>query len=233
MHFTYTILSLPTLLALTIAGPVLTVHNTKTRTICLKVETSSGSFPTTTVCGGAPGINVAPMKTSAFYPSDKWNGAISDFTAARGPGTRLEINFSEPGRTWYDADMEFGISSATLGPTDHRKQSNGRASLAGEQDPLAKANAAWAVEKNRVNGFPKYLTPSKDGKRLVNVYMDKNAPRAVQTFFQLTAGFQAYLVPGSVGGVQRKKGSVEKMLEVAADQKAWKVDTQAMRITIF
>ncbi|KAL8788159.1 MAG: hypothetical protein Q9213_001798 [Squamulea squamosa] len=232
MRFIFLIFSLTSLLSLTTAGPVVTIHNTKTRTICLKVESGSGWFPTTTVCGGAPGINVAPMTASAFYPSGGWAGAISDFTGGGGDGTRFEMNFKEPGKVWYDADYEFGITSGTIGPSDGRKAPDGRSSLLGEQDPLAKANAAWATGKNRVWGFGKYITPSKDGNRLVNVAMDKSAPQIVLVFFQLMAGLNGYFHPGSVNGVVNK--GVGKMLEAAADDHSRKVDgTQAMTITIY
>ncbi|KAL8852760.1 MAG: hypothetical protein Q9221_002390 [Calogaya cf. arnoldii] len=239
MRFTSLLLLLTPLLALTLAGPVVRVHNTKMNTICLKVETSKnyGWFPTTTTCGGSPGIWVNARQTTVFRPSEGWNGAISDFTKAGTPGTRLEINFSKPGQTWYNADMEFGISSATLGPTDHRPKWEGlgrKNSLVGEQDPLAKANAAWADGKNRVlaPAAKKYLTPSKNGNKLVNVYMDKQAPQMVQEFFQLVAHFHAYMNPGSVVG-QNPKGRVKKLKEVA-DNASGKVDgTQDMTITIY
>ncbi|KAL8756139.1 MAG: hypothetical protein Q9199_003144 [Rusavskia elegans] len=239
MHFTSTLLSLTPFLAFALAGPVVRVHNTKTHTICLKVETSTGYgwFPTTTTCGGGfPGIWVNAMQTTAFYPSAGWTGAISDFTNAGTPGTRLEINFSNPALTWYNADMEFGISSATLGPTDYRPQSNGNPSLVGEADPLAKANAAWASPQNRLWGATsrKYVTPSKDGNRLVNVYMDKNAPLVVQSFFQLAANFNAYIHHGSVPGENWANGSMGKQLKEAADNHSGKVDgTQDMMITIY
>ncbi|KAL8657087.1 MAG: hypothetical protein Q9226_002262 [Calogaya cf. arnoldii] len=229
MHFTSFILSMTPLLALTLAGPVVRVHNTKMNTICLKVETSKnyGWFPTTTTCGGSPGIWVNARQTTVFHPSEGWNGAISDFTNAGTPGTRLEINFSKPGQTWYNADMEFGISSATLGPTDHRPKWEGlgrKNSLVGEQNPLAKANAAWADGTNRVLApyAKKYLTPSKDGNKLP----------PLQKFFQLVAHFHAYMNPGSVVG-QNPKGKVKKLKEVA-DNASGKVDgTQDMTITIY
>ncbi|KAL8970259.1 MAG: hypothetical protein Q9183_001608, partial [Haloplaca sp. 2 TL-2023] len=89
------------------ANPTLTIRNTTPATLCLKVEISTGTFPTTTVCNGTPGINVAPMENSTFYPSTNFNGAITPIRD-RVLGTRFEINFSDPAGTWYDADMELG-----------------------------------------------------------------------------------------------------------------------------
>lgn len=127
-----------------------------------------------------------------------------------------------------------GISGGTLGPSDHRKRPNGLPSLAGEQDPLAKANAAWAHVSNKAafaGKYPRYMGVSKDWKRLESVHMDKAAPQSVKVFFQLTARFNAYVVAGSVQG--KGHTGMEKALAVAADEKSWFVNTQAMTITIF
>ncbi|KAL8998064.1 MAG: hypothetical protein Q9169_002832 [Polycauliona sp. 2 TL-2023] len=230
MHFTSLIPFLAPILTCTLANPVVRVHNTKPYGTCLKVQNSEGYgwFPITTTCHGHPGIWINAMATAIFNPPARWNGAISDFTGAGGDGTRLEINFSEPPKTWYNADMEFGISSATLGPTDRRRRNDGRDSLVGEADPLAKANAAWPSLKDKIWDQQKYITTSKDGKRLVNVYMDKQAPGKVQEFFQVSAGFSAYINHGSVAGAQSSR------LQKAADEHSGKVDgTQDMTITIY
>ncbi|KAL8794516.1 MAG: hypothetical protein Q9182_007621 [Xanthomendoza sp. 2 TL-2023] len=236
MRFTFTTLAFCSLvLPFASADPTLTIHNTKTRVICLKVETGAGYFPTSTVCGGAPGIKLAPMKTSTFHPSNDWIGAITPMFKS-GPGTRFEINFSQPDSTWYNADMEMGMSGGTLGPSDNRKRPNGLPSLAGEQDPLAKANAAWAHVSDKAafaGKYPQYMAMSSNQARLTRVYMDKKAPREVAIFFQLTAKFNAYITAGSIEGVERKAGSLEKMLEVAADMHSWFVDTQEMTMTIY
>ncbi|KAL8732334.1 MAG: hypothetical protein Q9181_003991 [Wetmoreana brouardii] len=240
MHLTFLTLILASALpALVSANPTISIHNTKPYTLCLEVETSGGWFPTSTVCGGAPGINVAPMRTSSFSPSSNWNGAITPIRNGV-LGTRFEINFSDashPGSTWYDADMELGMSGATLGPSDGRKRINGGQrlpSLAGEQDPLAKANAAWARETNKAAllANPKYLAANSNG-RLTRVYHDKGAPEAVQAFFQLEADFNAYMGPGSELGKTPVAGTLREKLNKVADQKAWFVDTQQMTIAIF
>ncbi|KAI4247999.1 MAG: hypothetical protein LQ352_006019 [Teloschistes flavicans] len=234
MHFQLLTFTLASLLFATgsNANPVITIHNTRTNTLCLKVENSGGSFPTTTVCGGAPGINVAPMLTSNFYPSGDWNGAITPVQNGI-LGTRFEINFSQAGTTWYDADMEMGMSGATLGPSDNRKRPNGASSLAGEQDPLAKANAAWAHIGNQAAllANPNYLTASNG--HLTHVSMDKAAPDVVQAFFQLDAGFNAYIGAGSESGKTAAAGTLREQMNRAADEKSWAVNTQAMTITVY
>ncbi|KAI4101862.1 MAG: hypothetical protein L6R37_004737 [Teloschistes peruensis] len=234
MHFQLLAFSLASFLyaAESSANPVITIHNTNTYTLCLKVETSGGSFTTTTICGDAPGINVAPMKISNFYPSDNWNGAITP-VRDHVVGTRFEINFSQSGMTWYDVDMEMGMSGGTLGPSDNRKRGNGESSLAGEQDPLAKADDAWAhtVNQGELLAYPNYITASNG--HLTHVYMDKQAPESVQAFFQLGADFKAYMGPGSQAGKMPPQGTLAEQLIRAADQKSWTVDTQAMTITIY
>ena len=247
MHLISRILPLMSLLSFTLAGPVVRIHNTKSRTICLRVETGRqwekgpyfGWFPTTTICGDrpeirGPGVQVNAGQTTNFYPSAGWTGAISDYTNAGTTGSRYEINFSaKPGGTWFDVDMEFGITSGTLGPTNQQPLSNGKSSLAGEPDPLGKANAAWKAG-NKLWGMSKYLTPSQDFSRLVNVYMDKEAPESVRESFQLKALFAAFMHPGSVQGVVNAPGSRAKALQVAADNKNMVVEgTQDMMITIY
>ncbi|KAI4196966.1 MAG: hypothetical protein LQ350_006219 [Teloschistes chrysophthalmus] len=234
MHFQSSAFMLASFLyaAASNANPVITVHNTNTYTLCLKVETGAGYFPTTTSCGGVNGINVAPMLTSNFYPSSKWNGAITPVRKGV-VGTRFEIDFSDAGKTWYDADMEMGMSGGTVGPSDNRKRSNGAPSLAGEQDPLAKADAAWAHTANQgeLLATPKYITASNG--HLKSVYMDKEAPEIVQAFFQLDADFNAYIGPGSESGKPVAQGTLKEQLNRAADEKSWTVDTQEMTITIY
>lgn len=138
---------------------------------------------------------------------------------------------------WYDVDYELGMSDSTLGPADHRprvemgKQLPG---VSGEQDTLAKANAAWPHTQNKAALLqnPKYIQQGPDGK-LTRVYMDKEAPEIVVQFFQLTAEFTAYIGPGSVAGVSVKEGSVKSMINQKADHKSWKVDMQQMEILAY
>lgn len=139
-----------------------------------------------------------------------------------------------PGGTFYDASMEMGLSPATLGPLDHRPLPDGRPSLAGEQDPLAKANAAWLRSPRRweLLRYPRYLVAAHRGERLVWVYSDKEAPFVVRAFFQLEAGFQAYMAPGSVKG-WKPRTALEKELTRVQDEKSVWVRTQDMVVTVY
>ncbi|KAL9008810.1 MAG: hypothetical protein Q9173_006102 [Seirophora scorigena] len=198
------------------------------------------------VCAGHPGFTVPARSTTSFTPSADFNGALTPITNGI-LGTRFEINMAvgcaDPARTpnchiplggtFYDASMEMGVSAATLGPRDNRRLPDGRPSLAGEQDPLAKANAAWLRSPHRweLLRYPRYLVAHR-GERLVWVYSDKDAPFVVRTFFQLEAGFQAYMAPGSVEG-WKPRTALEKQLTKAQDEKSVWVHTQDMVIMVY
>ncbi|KAI4129794.1 MAG: hypothetical protein LQ338_002045 [Usnochroma carphineum] len=240
MHLTLLPLLL-LLFPLTHAATV-TIHNTQPWPSCLKVETSSGTFTTTTICNGFPGIAVPPSARTAFHPSLTWTGALTPILNGI-TGTRFELNFAASSTGWipaggtmYDADMELGISPATLGPSDHRLLPDGSPSLAGEQDPLEKATEAWLRSPNRweLLKYPKYVVAADQGKRLAWVYNDKDAPGIVRAFFQLEAGFQAYMGAGSVAGNEApERGSVEAQLMKAQDRMSWWVGTREMTVTIY
>ncbi|KAL8679989.1 MAG: hypothetical protein Q9224_006985 [Gallowayella concinna] len=224
------------------SAPEIKIVNQEPRTVCLKVETGGGSFPTTTTCGGLPGINVAAGSTALFHPSQQWSGALTPITRTGALGTRIELNYMT-GQTWYNADMEHGMSGVTIGPSDGRPGPDGRPSLMGELDPLAKANAAWAREKDW--GYKsllwqssQHIRVSDDKMRLTYVYMNDYAPPWVREFFQLKAQFNAYLHPGTVmiPGTNQKiqRTGLDQALQTAADGQARKVDNYAsMTITIF
>ncbi|KAL8710882.1 MAG: hypothetical protein Q9220_004687 [cf. Caloplaca sp. 1 TL-2023] len=228
------------------ANPTLRIHNTRTTPICIHIETSTGSFPTTTVCpGGLPGISVPALHTSIFSPSASWNGALTPIitypSSGHVGGTRFEINFSSPNdgtSTWYDADMEMGISAATLGPTSHQPLINGqKSSLAGEADPLAKATAAFAhLSANEKQALlaqsGNYIQADATRQRVTRVWNDKQAPQAVRVFLQLKAGFMAYLGPGSVEGGKRE-GGVQGQMVQAQDSKSWVVGSRDMTLNVF
>ncbi|KAL8807251.1 MAG: hypothetical protein Q9200_004727 [Gallowayella weberi] len=105
----------------------------------------------------------------------------------------------------------------------------------GEPDPLAKANAAWAREKDLGYKWllwesPQYIRVSEDKMRLTYVHMDQNAPTWVRAFFQLKAGFNAYVHPEP----DLQRTGLDLALQQAADDKARKWDGYAaMTITIF
>ena len=132
------------------------------------------------------------------------------------------------------------MSDSTLGPADHRPRENGNGdqknlpSVSGEQDTLAKANAAWphATNQAQLLQHAEYIQQGSNQK-LTHVYMDTQAPEEVAEFFQLTADFTAYIGAGSVAGVQVEAGSAQSEMNEGADQKSWIVDTVAMEIIAY
>ncbi|KAL8930456.1 MAG: hypothetical protein Q9208_000640 [Pyrenodesmia sp. 3 TL-2023] len=229
---------------------MITIHNTHTWQICFKVETSYtkdkesrlipiGWLKTTTVCNGYHGISVPAFASSTFWPTPGWSGALTLINNGL-VGSRFEFTFIEPnglataGHTFYDVDMELGISAGTMGPSDHRVRTDGFSqSLAGEANPLDKANQAWLRSPNRweLLRYPKYIVADK-GNRLVWVNNDKDSPRLVKAFFQLEANFNAYTNPGS-DDKNPPKNNAESILQAAGDKQTFQVDTQAMTITIY
>ncbi len=218
--------------ALSVSASSITFHNTGKHQICYKVEFSSGTLPTQpgVTCDSSPGLKVNAGKTLTINPSPDFNGAITAITNGI-RGGRYEINFEAmPGSTWYDVDFQLGMSDGTLGPTSHQPLGNGQPSLSGEQDCLAKANAAWPSTTNKADllANPDYLKQGPDGK-LTYVYMDINAPQVVIDFFQVQAQFTAYIDAGSVAGVTLNDPGVAK----AADELSWAVSTDDMEIIAY
>lgn len=180
--------------------------------------------------GALPAATVLPGETVEFHLGQ---GFIGAFTADNGAGSRFEVNFrgDSPGeyKTWYNTDMQFGMTNTTIGPTHGDKQINGEESLAGEQDCLAKANTAWgsldesAQQELLDTGYLEGST-GKNGV-LTSVHMDKQAEGKVVDFFQNIAEFNAYIVPGSVIGVETDDTGA------AADRFSWSVKTKALTIT--
>ena len=206
MSSLHALVTLAILLA-TACATSITFQNVSPHDMCYMVEVSVGkTFPpaATTTCGLGTGIALnAGQTTTVPIPSD-FIGALTAWTNNNGVrGARYEVNFdTKDGTTWYDADYELGMSDGTIGPSDYRKLTDGRPSLAGEPDTLAKANAAWPDTTNKAEllQYPQYLTQGPDGN-LTHVYCDKQAPQVVVNFFQVTAEFAAYVDAGSVAGV--------------------------------
>ena len=218
--------------ALSVSATSITFQNTGKHQICYKVEFSSGTLPTQpgVTCDSSPGLKVNAGQKLTINPSPDFNGAITAITKGI-RGGRYEINFEAmPGSTWYDVDFQLGMSDGTLGPTSHQPLTNGQASLSGEQDCLAKANAAWPSTTNKADllANPDYLKQGPDGK-LTYVYMDENAPQVVIDFFQVQADFTAYIDAGSVAGVTPNDPGVVK----AADELSWSVSTDDMEIIAY
>jgi hypothetical protein len=114
--------------------PTVTVANNSSTRRYYKIEGSVGTDP--------QGLNnnmfyLDPGQTATVNAGVGFNGAITDqgsTTNATNAGTRQEINFTQPGVTWYDADLEFGgATKSTLGPTDTSLRANGdREALVGD-----------------------------------------------------------------------------------------------------
>ena len=219
--------------------PVINIQNNGSTWICYKVEFTSGYFPTPS-CDSSPGFTVNPGETIVIHPGSGFNGAITAIIN-NVKGARHEINFAAPLNvmegTWYDVDYQLGMSDSTLGPADGQPRNvNGHQlpSVSGEQNTLAKANAAWPKTTNKaqllVSSY--YLQQGSNGE-LTHVYMDANAPADVVQFFQLTASFTAYIGAGSVAGVSVAPNTVQSDMVQTADEKSWFVNTQAMVITAY
>ncbi|KAL8840709.1 MAG: hypothetical protein Q9170_001227 [Blastenia crenularia] len=208
--------------------PLITIINTSpTETHVYKVEGNMDNPPTAYGAGSGslPSATILPKQTVKFQTGQ---GFIGAFTSHNGAGTRFEVNFRGD-KTWYNSDMEFGMSDTTLGPTHGTKQIDGNESLAGEQDVLAKANAAWGEvpesEKRQLldTGYLEGSTGSNGV--LTAVHMDKQAPGSVVGFFQSTAGMNSYVDPGSVAG---EDGTRDSDL---ANTFSWSVATKELTIT--
>ena len=205
--------------------PVITIINTSSHDKAYDVETSSAAPPSAfQTCTGC--IKVGAGKTVKFHPGP-FNGAL---TANQHGGTRHEFNFiSPPGSTWYNDDMEYGMSDETLGPSDNRRKiGSTESAIAGESDTLAKANAAWLhtdASKRQAMLRTRYF--SGNLQRLTKVRMDDHAPRLVVDWLQMDAGFNAYIGAGSVPG---KKATASDQM---ADKKSTFLRTNKMTITIY
>jgi len=216
--------------------PLVNIYNTGKANVCYKVEFSAGAFPTPTTCDSSPGFVVKGGQSVALHTGAGFNGGITAITDGV-KGARHEINFLTVGSTWYDVDYQLGMSDSTLGPSDHRPRKVGTQllpSVSGEQDTLAKANAAWpsATNKAELLQHSDYIRQGPDG-HLTHVYMDGDASEDVAEFFQLTAGFAAYVGAGSVAGVAVSTGTIQGEMNKAADEKSWVVDTQQMEILAY
>ena len=205
--------------------PVVTIINNSQKDHAYGVETGTDSLSTAFPTCPAPCIHVPAGETVQFYPGRGFNGALT------AKGSRHELNFlSAPGETWYDISMELGMSHETLGPSDHQPQADGRISLCGEEDLLAKAKVAWhktpaAKQKDLLASG--YLNGTVGGE-LTAVDMDRAAPILVRHWYQLEVGFRGYMVPGSISG-QSNLTEADKM----ADTRTSHVLTNEMTITIY
>lgn len=225
----------------------------------MEYSNGTGAFPNTTVCGAAQGpkiggfwLNSGQTWDTKAIGSDgeNFNGAI---TAVLENNTvwaaRNEINLLDSSIAWYDVDYQYGISGSTCGPA------NDSSRLSGERDPLGTANRAWGTlnqtTKNQLLAFPKYLREGENGS-LTYINMDLAAwpylppgvapgsdtplnpeTLAVLTFFQLTAGFNAYMSPGSVEGMDWPDNTIQKDLVGNADRQTRNVSADHFFITSY
>ena len=206
------------------ADPVITIINNSAKDSVFDVETAGGLGPSVfKSCQQC--IKVKAGQTIAFHPGLGFNGAL---TRNNHQGSRHEINF-EPGITWYDVDMEKGMSDETLGPTDvHMKTNKGGNPISGETNTLAKANAAWKkahAQTKQALLRTGYLEGNE--QRLARVRMDEGAPASVIDWLQLDADFNAYVSCGSVSGKPSTPASRK------ADTKPLDVATNKMTITLY
>ncbi|KAL9585757.1 MAG: hypothetical protein Q9212_001341 [Teloschistes hypoglaucus] len=208
------------------------VNTSPTETHVYKVEGNADN-PSTAYGAGSGALPMATVLPGQEVKFQLGKGFIGAFTGNSGEGTRFEVNFrgDSPGeyKTWYNSDMQFGMSNTTMGPTSGNKQINGLDSLAGEQDCLAKANSIWGevdVASQQLLLDTGYLegTTGPDGV-LTAVHMDKQAGPEVVEFFQNKALFNAYVSPGSVAGKPTSKAAA------AANMFSWSVSTTELTIT--
>lgn len=212
------------------SDPLITFNNTAGQDRVYMIQGNADNPSTAYGVGmqSIPSLTVPAGTIVQFHPGTGFAGA---FSGLEGSGTRHEINFRDPSTTWYNADMEFGMSNSTFGPTDGSKLINGGNSTAGEQDCLAKANAAWGSVDTNIqqvlldSGFVKGATGGNGA--LTAVSMSKEAPVEVVKFFQMTASFNSYVDPGSIDGAV--PGAVAKI----ADKKTLSVATNKLTITSF
>ncbi|TKA58693.1 hypothetical protein B0A49_12491 [Cryomyces minteri] len=211
------------------SDPVITIINKGTTDRTFNVETSS-SCPPSVYQGGH--FTVGAGQTTNFHPGASWIGAISD---KAGKGTRFEPNFGSAGVTWYDADMEIGMSDAVIAPVD------GSGPLAGEKDTLSTANAVWSSVDSATKSTllsSGYIFGSTNS--LTSVYMDTGAKKTAAgataiNFLQVTAKFNAYVTCGSVGGtdVMVLNGVDLTKANQIADTMSKRATSQHMVLTVY
>jgi len=212
------------------SDPQITFNNNASQDHVYMIQGSSDN-PSTAYGAGLssiPSLTVPAGSIVRFHPGVGFTGAFSDM---EGSGTRHEVNFRDPSVTWYNADMQYGMSNSTFGTTDGSKLINGGNSTTGEPDCLGKANAAWgSVDANTQqallnSGFVKGATGGSGG--LTAVSMGPEATAEVVKFFQMKAAFNSYVHPGSIDGVQ------SDAVADAADKKTLSVKTNQLTITAF
>lgn len=227
------------------ATPYIHIENLSKESICYKVEYSdgAGTFPNNANCGATgpqvAGFWLAPGQSNFTTKATNatghfFNGAITAMLNNKNTcGARNEINFSNVNMPFYDVDYQYGISDGTCGPLDG-------SNLSGERDTLGKANKAWrtlnsTTKGQLLNNSSQYLRQGANGS-LTYINMDMGAwPNRIDViqFFQVTAGFKAYMCPGSEDNVVWPKTSTHARLVGLADQQTRSAVTDTIVITSY
>ena len=224
--------------------PHIRIENRSKQSICYRVEYSdgTGAIPKDTDCGipgdGIAGFWLRPSQQSVYKAinatGQPFNGAITAIINNE-KGARNEINFSNTTMPYYDVDYQYGISDGTCGPPNSTREY-----LAGEKDALGKANIAWrslnqTTQKSLLDKGPQYLYQGPNGSLThINMSIDAWPDRAdVIQFFQLTAGFKAYMSPGSVGDVTWPTNSLHAKLVDLANQQTRSALTDMIVVTSY
>lgn len=228
--------------------PSIVVQNFSEEDICYKVEYSNGTgaFPNNATCGEAHGakiggfwLNSGEKRQFAAINSSgtHFNGAITAVLKNNTvEGARNEINLLNSSIAYYDLDYQYGISDGTCGPPNSSH-------LSGVRDTLGQANGAWKTlnqtKKEQLLRFPRYLKQDTNGS-LVHINMDlaawSNGTQGlldVIYFFQITAGFKAYMSPGSVAGVTLAPNSEQQIIVNSSDHQTLNAPTDQIVVTSY
>ncbi|MCJ1230140.1 hypothetical protein MMC12_006811 [Toensbergia leucococca] len=160
--------------------------------------------------GAASSISVAKGQTGCYSATAGNSPAIScNYNSGAGTrGTRFEFTFKSQGTTVYNADIEMGISKATMTPTDTSLETiDKRPSLVGEPDPVAHANQFWSsVSSADQTAMTSTGQIVASGGQITAINIHKQAdgspaPQSVINFLQLTCNFNTYVATGAIAGV--------------------------------
>ena len=224
--------------------PEIHVNNNSNESIYYKVEYSNGTgvFDDNAVCAEAKGDLVAGFwlssgQTKILKATNSngiaFNGAITAVINNTFIGARNEIDYTNLTVPFFDVSYQYGITDGTCGPPN-------KSPLAGERDTLGKANTAWKTlnqtMKNHLLRFPRYLKQDDVNGSLTFINMTIDAWPArldVINFFQATAGFKAYMGPGSVKDVTWSKNSTQQKVIDLADKQTMSTKTDTIIINSY
>lgn len=128
------------------SDPLITFKNTAADDRIYSIEGNSDNPGTAYGAGKSPlpKLTVAAGSTVDFHPGVGFIGAFSDLD---GSGTRHEVNFRDPSTTWYNADMEFGMSNSTFETSDGSSRIDGGSALRANRIALPKRTLLGAAPK--------------------------------------------------------------------------------------